>query len=351
MVNNISKTQEMQTKKVLIAGAGPAGLSAAIELGKNPNFDVTVLEKKKSPDYKICAGGIEYSFIKKMLSFDIVERNFNAIKFTTSDESIYIRNKQVMLCTVSRKSLHEYLTKKALEAGARVTFNESVKNIEKEEAVTESGKSYRFDYLIGADGSNSIVRKKLKIGTKNIIAAFQYIVNGNYPDLEFIVDLEKFGCSYVWIFPQKNIISVGAGFYPHDSKNFTMRNLQDNFKKWAEGKFNLNGARFEAFSINYDYRGFEFGNTYLAGDAAGLASGLTGEGIKFAILSGQDIAKKIMNPNHKCKQISRILAKKKTSETFREGMKVNPTIGKMALKLFTYSLKKDMGRKIISKIS
>lgn len=341
----------MQTKKILIIGAGPAGLSAAIELKKKTGFDITILEQKAHIDYKVCAGGIEHGFIKEHLSESIIERNFYAIRYTTPDDSIYIKKEFILLSTVDRKILHEYLAKKATEAGAKIIFSQSLEEINKNYATTHSGSRYDFDYLIGADGSNSVVRKKLKLGSKKIIAAFQYIIKVNYPDLEFFVDPKNFGNSYAWIFPQKNVISVGAGFYPHDSRSFTMKKLQDNFRNWAKDKFDLASGRFEAFSINYDYQGFEFGNIFLAGDAAGFASGLTGEGIKFAILSGIDIARKISDTNYSCPEIKKILRTKKTSETFRESMNISPLIGKILLKSFSLSLKSEFGRRLISKIS
>jgi len=341
----------MQTKRILIIGAGPAGLSAAIELKKKTGFDVTILEQKPHIDYKICAGGIENGFIKECLSESIIERNFKAVRFTVSDESIYIKKDFVMLSMVNRKHLHEYLAKKATDLGAKIIFNQNIREIRQNTVITHSGDTYWFDYLIGADGSNSIVRKKLRLSSKKIITAFQYIINGNFPDLEFIVDLEKFGCSYAWIFPHKDFVSVGVGFYPRDSKTFTMKDLHNNFRKWAENRFDLRNAKFEAFSINYDYQGFEFGNIYLAGDAAGFASGLTGEGIKFAILSGKDIAQKIADPDYNCPRIQKILKTKKVSETFREYMTINPVIGKILLKIFSLSLKNEFGRRLIAKIS
>ena len=33
-------------KKVIIIGAGPAGLASAYELSKNPDFEILVLEKE-----------------------------------------------------------------------------------------------------------------------------------------------------------------------------------------------------------------------------------------------------------------------------------------------------------------
>ncbi|MFA6096973.1 MAG: NAD(P)/FAD-dependent oxidoreductase [Candidatus Paceibacterota bacterium] len=340
----------MQTK-IIIIGAGPAGLSAAIELKNKGDFDVTILERKPGIDYKICAGGIEYDFLKRYLSESIIEKNFYTLRFTTPGDSICIKKDFVMISTVNRRTLHEYLAQKAINSGVKIIFDQNLKDISNNTAITHSGNAYKFDYLIGADGSNSAVRKKLKLDSKRIIAAFQYIVKCDYPDMEFFVDLEKFGYSYAWIFPYKDTVSVGAGFYPGDSKNFSMKDLQNNLKKWAENKFDLSNSKFEAFSINYDYQGFEFGNIYLAGDAAGFASGLTGEGIKFAILSGIDVAQKIADPDYECVEIKKMLKTKKASETFREYMKINPIIGKIMLKSFSLSLKNELGQRLIARIS
>lgn len=337
--------------KVIIIGAGPAGLSAAIELKKIGGFDVTILEQKKQIEYKVCAGGIEHSFIKNNLSEDIIDKNFSTIRFITPNDSICLKNEYVMLSTVNRKVLHEFLAKKATDLGAKIIFDQSFNDLKGKTLTTRSGDVFDFDYLIGADGSNSSVRKKLKLGSKNIISAFQYIIKGSYPDLEFHVDLEKFGYSYAWIFPQKDVISAGVGFYANDSRHFTMKDLKNNFHAWAKNRLDLKNARFEAFSINYDYRGFEFENIYLAGDAAGFASGLTGEGIKFAILSGKDIARRIADPKYKCPEIKKILKTKQASETFRNCMKINPVIGKIMLKSFSLALKSTAGRKLIAWIS
>jgi geranylgeranyl reductase len=49
----------------------------------------------------------------------------------------------------------------------------------------------------------------------------------------------------------------------------------------------------------------------LAGDAAGLASEFNGEGIYQALISGEEIAKTILNSNHKPVKIEKILNVKK----------------------------------------
>ena len=60
---------------------------------------------------------------------------------------------------------------------------------------------------------------------------------------------------------------------------------------WAETLgFSLAKEQAQADYINYDYQGWSFGRIFLISDAAGLASGLTGEGIYPAIISGEETA-------------------------------------------------------------
>ena len=240
---------------------------------------------------------------------------------------------------------------KARKMGIKILFNKQVKEIDNNFVIISSGETFNFDYLVGADGSTSTVRKKIGIKTKKVLIAFQYMIPGEYPDIEFYVDFKKFGFSYAWIFPQKNMISVGTGYDPSlSNNNFTIKELRENFDFWCKKKFNIENAKFEAFSINYDYQGFEFGNIFLAGDAAGFASGFTGEGIKFAILSGKDIARKIVDSNYKCKEIENILKIKKCGENFIRLLSLNKTVGKNAIELFAFLLKTNIGKKISEKM-
>jgi len=64
---------------------------------------------------------------------------------------------------------------------------------------------------------------------------------------------------------------------------------------------------FRGFSINYDYKGYRFNNIFLAGDAAGLESKTTGERIAYALTSGKEMAKKILNPEYLIQEFKKIL--------------------------------------------
>ncbi len=79
-------------------------------------------------------------------------------------------------------------------------------------------------------------------------------------------------------------------------------------------KLSIEKTKFEAAHINFDYRGFAFGNRFLAGDAAGFASGLTGEGIYPAILSGEEVARGILNKNYNYPGIKHLLKMKNGQE-------------------------------------
>lgn len=341
----------MQTKKqVVIIGAGPAGLSAATELSQNKNFEVTLLEKNSEPSYKVCGGGISPDFIKTIVSPDVLDREFDKLHFVTPKKSFHLGyNGSIFVGTLNRKKLNEELTEKAEKAGAKIIFNQNVKEIKTDRIITTTGQEFNFDYLIGADGANSVVRKSLGISTKDFLVAFQYMISGNYENIEIYLDLKKFGATYVWIFPQKDIISVGTGYAASTKKTPDyMKNLKENFDEWCQARFDLNNARYEAFSINYDYQGFEFGNIFLVGDAAGLASGLTGEGMRPAIVSGQDVARKIQDPNYECKNIKNYLKTKRREDKILE-MMLDKRFGKFFAYLCVSMLEKSYLRKIIFK--
>ncbi|WP_456473237.1 NAD(P)/FAD-dependent oxidoreductase, partial [Desulfolithobacter sp.] len=67
----------------------------------------------------------------------------------------------------------------------------------------------------------------------------------------------------------------------------------------------------KAALISFDYRGYQFDRTWLVGEAAGLASGLTGEGIYPAIVSGEAVARKIIDPAYPATEIASIVGKQR----------------------------------------
>jgi len=307
----------MQTKKrVVIVGAGPAGLSAATELAAHQDYEVTVLDRNAAPSYKVCGGGVDSKFFKREFGADILDREFGAFYILTPKSTFPVGSGKVnFVGTLDRRRLNEVLAEKAVTAGARLCFNQAVQTVGADKVTTSTGEEFPFDYLIGADGATSIVRKSLGLPTEKFLIAYQYMVPGQADRMDFYIDFRKFGVTYSWIFPQKDIVSVGTGYAASEGKTEEqIKALRENFEQWTRERFDLENARFEGFTINYDYRGFEFGHVFLAGDAGGFASGLTGEGIKPAILSGRDIARRILDPGYECAGIRQCLRIKRRED-------------------------------------
>ena len=74
----------------------------------------------------------------------------------------------------------------------------------------------------------------------------------------------------------------------------------------------------QAGLINFDYRGWRFGNKMLIGDAAGLASGLTGEGMYSALVSGETAARVILDPEYDCHALQQLIKKQQKHQQIVE---------------------------------
>ncbi|MBW2973778.1 NAD(P)/FAD-dependent oxidoreductase [Candidatus Woesearchaeota archaeon] len=309
-------------KEVIIIGAGPAGLSAAEILAKEGK-DVLVLEKKEVIGDKVCAGGLTLKNMK-LVPESLYQRTFKKIIVHAPKDSAEIKMKKPFLATIDRKDLGKWLAKKARKAGAEIQAGTAVNSIGNNFIKTKE-KIY-FKNLIGADGANSIVRKHLKLQNKKVLAAFQYIVPKRFKNLELFFDADKFGPSYAWIFPYSKTTSIGSGA-DLDYKLKTAA-VKKSFDKWCK-QFNMENSEFQAHTINYDYQGHKFGKIFLAGDAGGFASGLTGEGMYQAIISGQEVAKTILDPNHDPAKINKILFAKAVEEATLHSLEISSTLTKI----------------------
>lgn len=318
----------MKKYDVVIIGAGPAGLEAAKVLAENDK-KVLVLEKNSVIGKKVCAGGLTTKDFELGISPEIADHQYKKVILRTPLSIATIKASKPFVATIERENLGKYLVKEDRLKGVEIELNKKVTEIKRHSLTVEDGSEIEFDYLIGADGGNSIVREYLKLEKEKVLVAFHYKVPKKYNDMELIFDANLFGAGYAWIFSHEEFTSIGAGFH----NNGDHQNYQESFQKWAESRnIVLDDDWYEAFVINYDYQGHEFGNIFLAGDAAGFASGLTGEGIYFAMISGSEIALKILDKNYDTPKIKKILAIKRDHEQLLDLLKKNK-----ALSQFLYS--------------
>lgn len=331
---------EMEQHDVIIVGAGPGGLKAAEVLAKRGK-DVLVLEKNNIVGPKVCAGGLTTKD-EGLVDKNLIERAFDSIIVASKRQRIRISDNKPFVYTASRKNLGQWQLKKAEKEGVEVRINVNVTSI-KNNSVLVNGTEIGFRYLIGADGSNSIVRKHLGLRNEKVMMAMQYIVEQEYDDMEIDIDGEKFSFGYAWIFPHKRFTSIGCAA---DLKYIKTSELKENFHKWMkERNIDYKNGKFEAFLINYDYKGFEFGNKFLIGDAAGFTSGLTGEGIFSAMLSGEEVAKKIIDSSYSFDVLKKYMRLKSIHEKLLSFMKMHNKLINIKQEIIVFLLRS----KIISK--
>jgi geranylgeranyl reductase family protein len=304
----------MKAFRTIIIGAGPGGLACAKMLARNGQ-EVLVLEKKERVGPKICAGGITWSGLRRLIPDGFEEAAFPTQHVFSPRRQVIIAEQDPIVATVDRQRLGQWMLKEAMDAGAEVRTGTRVEKISEDHLVA-SGHRFHFQHLVGADGAASLVRRFLKIPTKKIGVGIQFWLDGQYSDMEWHLDRHFFGCGYGWIFPHKNKISIGA----YAGRNgLPARRLQEGLERWMKIRgWPLKGLQPEAATINFDFRGWNFGRFLLVGDAAGLASPLTGEGIYPAVISGEAAALAIMGQSSDNQSLIRLLKKHRRHLFFQQ---------------------------------
>ena len=319
----------------IIIGAGPGGLTCAAALARQ-GVSVLVLERNTFIGAKVCAGGITWSGLARHIPEHMIERHFPEQHVHSAIQKAILTSAHPIISTVNRERLGHWMAEEAAHAGADIRTGEHVVKIT-DQSVSTASQSFSYDFLVGADGSNSLVRRYLKLPVENIGIGFQYHVPGRFPKMIWHLDPELFNTGYSWIFPHKERASVGAYCC---RKDLSATALKENLHRWMEKHgMNRTGLKAEAATINFDYRGYAFGNRFLTGDAAGLASGLTGEGIYPAVLSGDTIAGRILDPKYNDSKLSALIKKQQDHSRLLRLTGSNKLICRMVLESLVAALR------------
>ena len=288
--------------EVVIIGAGPSGLSTAINLYNNGIKDILVIEKYKFPRYKCCAGYItnKTKNVYKSLGLNIDKCHYSLIDefkiFYKFKEKQSIKNKFLYTNKViDRVELDNSFYKLAKNMGIKILEKTSIKNNDIETnsiTITDNEKIY-YDYLVFADGTNGYGSIYQKFKNKNI--AMQKIFKSDKKDgIEIHFNITKKG--YAWVSTYNGITNVGLTDLYNKSINYSkvfskfLEDLKfDNSTKELKGAFTPYGIGIPI--INNDI--------YFVGDAVGACDPLTLSGLRYGLKSGEMCAKSIKLKNNK----------------------------------------------------
>ena len=299
----------MEKFDVIIIGAGPAGLKCAETLG-NSSLRVLLLEKNAEIGPKVCAGGLtgkDLAFLD--LPDELIEFRYNQIKLHVNGLSTTIKTGNDFASTIARRELGQWQLQKLKQfSNIEVRTNARVFEI-LNDAVVVDEQPIGYSFLVGADGSNSFVKRFLGFPPRNRGIGIQYIIpTERYRDFEFFFRPKYFAAWYAWIFPHRRYVSIGCGAF---RDVIAPADLKRNFQRWLSDRhIDVSNGRYEPFPMDSGYEGIRFENIYLAGDAAGLLSSFTGEGIYQALVSGEEVAKMILNPDFEPVKIPEVLETK-----------------------------------------
>ena len=301
-----------ETTDILVIGGGPGGLACATLLAQK-GAKVVLAERKAIIGPKVCAGGITWGGLLNHVPPSLIERGFPEQHIITRRQRVVVAEKNPIIATVSRLRLGQWMAEQGREAGVTLLTRTRAQSLGKNQAVLETGDGkrviIRYDHLVGADGANSLVRRFLGLPASAMGIGLNCMLPGRHPRMEWHLHTALFGSGYGWIFPHADAVSLGVY---GDINNLTAPVLKKRLMSWSEAQgFRLDPAAIRAGLINFDYRGVRFDRTWLVGDAAGLASGLTGEGIYPALVSGQAVARMILDPAYPATELMRLVKKQR----------------------------------------
>jgi len=283
-------------KRIAVLGGGPAGAFAAERLAR-AGLDTRVFDEKLAWE-KPCGGGLTYKAYRDypfLINNDTPKRIISDTFLAAPKAGAVKMALSRPLVIYSRLDLNRMLLDRAQQAGAQL---EKTRVLEVERTgkgwllKTRQG-SLETDFCIIATGARNPLRN---VGTEwtaaDTMCALGYYVPSqqDHIDIQFLSNLE----GYIWVFPRCGHLSVGIC-----GKGEPAHALRARLERYMEEKgIAYKGAAFYGHMLpSLETSGWKknrvAGDGWLAvGDAAGLVDPITGEGLYYAMRSG-DLASQV----------------------------------------------------------
>jgi geranylgeranyl reductase family protein len=158
---------------------------------------------------------------------------------------------------------------------------------------TARGREFAADWIIGADGANSLVRRRLhRPFRRDQLSIAAGVFAHGATSREVVVRFVPDPAGYIWSFPRPDHLAIGICAQADSAGTAGLRRILD---QWLAPSGLARGARLQPYAWPIPSLGAaDFARErpagprcLLVGDAAGLVDPITREGIYFALLSAR----------------------------------------------------------------
>jgi geranylgeranyl reductase family protein len=323
-----SRSAVTEDADVIVVGAGPAGSATAASLAR-AGVDVLVLEKANFPREKVCGDGLTPRAVKALVGMGV----------PMDERDGWVRNKGLRIIgggvrlelpwpelssypgyglVRTRLDFDEVLARTAQKAGARLLEGVTVTGPVLDDAGRITGvttrptaaagepeRSYRARIIVAADGTSSRLSLAMGLSKRDDrpmgVAVRTYYTSPRHQDdyLESWLDLwdgPDLLPGYGWIFGMGDGTSnVGLGML-NTSSSFGNVDYRDLLRRWLAGmpaewgyveENRTQPIRGAALPMGFNRTPHYTRGLLLAGDAGGMVNPFNGEGIPYALESGE----------------------------------------------------------------
>ncbi|MGH7579554.1 MAG: FAD-dependent monooxygenase, partial [Gemmatimonadales bacterium] len=280
---------------------------------------VLVAEKHAEIGPKTCAGGLTTKTVALLRGLGLPESaglaRVGQVAFAAG-RPVLLDPARTTVVTLPRLELGRHQAAWTRAAGAEVRAGCTVRELDLVRRTAVIGTTrVAWRHLIGADGSDSAVRRALGLPSPRICFAAEYNLRGVRLDPLRVECDRALGGGYFWVFPHQDYTSVGAVAPKHVVRPAKLRAYLDSRLEML--RIRPRGEALEGATLEVDFRGLHFaGGVHLAGDAAGVPSSLTAEGIYSALLTGEEVARGILDPGYRSAPLDRWLRVKRRHDRF-----------------------------------
>lgn len=269
---------------LIVIGGGPAGASAALE-GARLGLRVLLIDKERFPRYKPCGGALSErarSYLGFRIPDEIIDAEVSRIRIFFKDRCAEISRPERLSTLVTRSAFDDMLVRRAEEAGAEVLLGRKATGISEDDGCVRimAGEGYAGRLLVLADGHTGILSRKICPGDRKRGVCLVSEVAAEKACDCMEIHFGEADMGYAWVFPHGSYLSVGAG----GLRSSNIRGVMDRLMSSRGFRGRIHG---HTIPLSGPTRYLAGKRTMLCGDSAGMVDSFTGEGIAYAVRSGQ----------------------------------------------------------------